>query len=210
MEFKLRPLIVPQDARLEVMVRVEPRDVPKSLSLTVLGHKSVTWTRSDAGLVREGATRRPSFLASGHSLTLSAADCGLQPGDRLDGRDACATGVASSIGMKCDWSGRRSPATDPLESLTAWRQAVGKSVPPELPRRVTPLVQGGPDKELSAEEAARLRTFYLAWIARPVTPELAAARQVWEAARDGANRGRRFRDRDLHLSRAGQAARHRS
>ena len=48
-EFKLRPLIVPQDGRLEVMVRVEPLDVPQSISLTAQGHKAVTWVRGDAG-----------------------------------------------------------------------------------------------------------------------------------------------------------------
>ena len=55
-EFKLRPLVVPQDARLEVMVRVEPLSVPESITLTVLGRKAITWTRSDGGLVREGTT----------------------------------------------------------------------------------------------------------------------------------------------------------
>ena len=52
-----------------------------------------------------------------------------------------------------------------------------------MPAELHPLVQAGPDKELSAEESAKLRNYYLAIVARPCTPELAAARQIWESAR---------------------------
>ena len=182
MEFKLRPLIVPQDARLEFMVRVEPLDVPESISLTVLGHKTVTWTRSDAGLAREGASTTVIVPGQWTQLTISAADCGVQPGDRLDG-----VTLAQRDGI-VEWDclrlvGQALVTSDPLESLTAWRKTLGQTVPPELPGELQPLVQSGPDKELSAEEAGQLRAYYLAVVARPFTPELTAARQVWEAAR---------------------------
>ena len=181
-EFKLRPLVVPQDARLEVLVRVEPLDVPESITLTVLGRKAITWTRSDGGLVREGTTDVAIVPGQWTTLTISAADCGLQPGDRVDG-----VTLAQKGGI-VDWDnlrlvGQAVPATDPLESLSAWRKALGQTVPPELPAELHPLIQGGPDKELSAEEAAKLRDFYVAVVARPCTAELAAARQIWESAR---------------------------
>ena len=56
-------------------------------------------------------------------------------------------------------------------------------MPPELPGELHPLIQGGPDKPLTADELAKLQTYYLAMVARPVTPDLKAARQIWEAAR---------------------------
>jgi hypothetical protein len=61
---------------------------------------------------------------------------------------------------------------------------VGQTVPPELPGELHPLIQGGPDKELTADELEKLRTYYLAVVARPSDPDLIAARQVWEAARE--------------------------
>jgi hypothetical protein len=181
-EFQLRPLVFPHDGRLEVKVRVEPLDPPRSLTVTVLGHKSVTWTRGEAGLVRDGSTSEVIVPGQWTTLTLSAADCGLEVGERL-------TGVTlAQQGGVVDWDemkliGRPSPATDPLASLTAWRRTLGQSSPPELPGELLPLVQAGPDKELSADELARLRTYYLAFIARSVTDELTMARHIWEAAR---------------------------
>ena len=182
MEFKLRPLIVPQDALLDVMVRVEPLDIPQSISLTVQGHKTITWTRTDAGLAREGTSETAIVPGQWTQLAMSAADCGLQPGDRLDGITLAQKG--GIVEWDClRLQGQTDGASDPLESLTAWRKALGQAVPPELPGELQPLVQGGPDKALSAEEAGKLREFYLAVVARPCTAELAAARQVWESAR---------------------------
>src|SRR5213078_2234471 len=45
------------------------------------------------------------------------------------------------------------------------------------------VVAAGPEKPQSAEAVARLRAFYLAYIARPVTDELAARQADWERAR---------------------------
>ena len=52
-EFKLRPLVVPQDGRLEFKVRVERRDVPQSISLTALGASGAV----DASRRRPGPRR---------------------------------------------------------------------------------------------------------------------------------------------------------
>src|SRR5205807_10359351 len=71
----------------------------------------------------------------------------------------------------------------PLESLVAWRKAIGKTPPPELPGELNEIIKAGPDKKLSDEEAAKLRRFYIALVARPVNEEIASARAAWEAAR---------------------------
>lgn len=181
-EFKLRPVVVPQDGRLEVQVRVEPLSVPQSLTLSVLGRSSVRWSRTDGGLVRDGAADVAIVPGQWTRLSLVAADFGLQPGDRIEGI------TLAQQGGIVDWDdlqvvGQASPAADPLESMAAWRRALGQAVPPELPGDLHAVVQAGPDKSLSDEEAGKLRQFYLAVVARPVTADLAAARQIWEAAR---------------------------
>lgn len=182
-EFKLRPLVVPQNARLETMVWVDPRSLPDSFSLTVLGKKAVTWRRVDEGFVRDGTTEpviRPGVWTS---VAIPAGEFGLQPGDRLAGV------TLNQRGGVIDWDalkliGEAVVATDPLESLAVWRRTLGQGVPPELPGELHPLIQGGPDKELTEEESAKLRTFYLAIVARPSDPDLMTARSVWEAARE--------------------------
>ncbi|MCU0960483.1 MAG: PSD1 and planctomycete cytochrome C domain-containing protein [Pirellulaceae bacterium] len=181
-EFKLRPMVVPHDARVEWQVRVAAPDIPESLRLTALGRGSVTWQRDGETLVREGHAESPVPAGAWVRLSVPAADLGLQPGDRLEGV------TLAQRGGVVDWdelilSGQSAPAVDPLESLTAWRKMLGQAIPPELPAELHPLIQGGADKELSAEDALKLRTYYVALIARPVTAELATARQIWEAAR---------------------------
>ncbi len=165
------------------MVRVDPESVPESFALTVLGQKTITWKRTDDGLVREGTTEPAVQPGVWTPLTIKAADFGLQAGpQRIDG-----VTLAQKGGI-VDWDNLRLAGevvrqNDPLESLTAWRKALGQTVPPELPGDLHPLIQGGPDKSLTAEELAKLQTFYLAMVARPVSPDLKAARQIWEAAR---------------------------
>ena len=173
---------MPQDGRLEVMVRVDPLSVPESVSLTVLGRKTVTWKRSEGGLSREGTAEPAIQPGVWTQRTLAAADFGLQPGDRIEGVTLAQSGGVV-VWDNLRLIGQTSPATDPLESLTAWRKLLGKAVPPELPGELHPLIQGGPDKQLTAEESAKLQTYYLAVVARPATPDLSSARQVWEAAR---------------------------
>ncbi len=181
-EFKLRPLIVPPDGQLEVMVRVEPSDVPQSFSLTVQGRKAVTWVRGEGGLAREGSTQVVVAPGQWTQLTIPTIDCGLQPGDRIDGVTlAQQGGIVQWDNMRL--TGQASVATDPLESLTAWRKILGSTVPPDLSAELHALIQGGPDKALSPDETSKLQDFYLALVARPVSPELLVARQAWETAR---------------------------
>ncbi|MHB8955935.1 MAG: PSD1 and planctomycete cytochrome C domain-containing protein [Pirellulaceae bacterium] len=182
-EFKLRPLIFPSGGRLEVMVRLDPLSVPESFALTMLGQKTITWKRIDGGFVREGAMEPAVEPGVWTQITLTAADLGMQAGSqRIDGVTLAQTGGI------VDWdnlrvTGELVPAVDPLASLRVWRTSLGQSVPPELPAELHPLIQGGPDKPWTAEELAKLQTYYLAIVARPATADLAAGRQVWEAAR---------------------------
>jgi len=181
-EFKLRPVVIPQDGVFEFSLRVDATEDPSSLSFGTLTGKTVTWTKSAAGLVRDGAKESDIVPGRWNKLTVTAAELGLKPGERLSGLKLSQTGGiaywdAVTLTGHCD------PATDPLESLTAWRKSLGTTVPPELPGELNGLIQGGPDKALSAEEGAKLRRFYLGVVARPVNEEVESARVAWEAAR---------------------------
>jgi hypothetical protein len=182
LDFKLRPLHIPHDGIVEVWLRADPQDVPKSVSVGVPTKQTITWTKTDQGLVREGKGDAPIQPGTWTKLTVPAAELGLNPGDRLTSITLNETGGIAywdSLAVV----GQTDPATDPLESLKAWRKAQGTTVPPELPAELHSLVQGGPDKPLTAEEGANLTRYYLAVVARPVNEELQAARSAWHAAR---------------------------
>jgi hypothetical protein len=181
-EFKLRPVVIPHDAMFEFSVRVDATDVPAALSFGSLSGQGVTWTRADINLVREGAKDSNIIPGQWTKLTVSATDLGLKPGERLAGLKISQTGGiaywdAITLTGQCD------PATDPLESLLAWRRNLGATLPPELPGELNGLIQGGPDKVLSADEGVKLRRFYVSMIVRPINDETGSARNAWETAR---------------------------
>jgi uncharacterized protein DUF1553/uncharacterized protein DUF1549/cytochrome c len=190
-EFKLRPIVVPEAGKFEVSVRVEPLDVPAFITFGVAGAgrgaravagKSVKWTRTEKGMVRDEASSAAILPGEWTKLTVAADELGLKAGDTVTG-----ISLAQNGGV-CYWDavailGEADPAIDPLQSLTAWRKAIGTTLPPDVPAELSEIVKGGPTKKLSDEEAAKLRRFYLAVVARPLNDELAAARAAWEAAR---------------------------
>jgi hypothetical protein len=180
-DFKLRPLVTPHDATVEVSVYVDPLDVPSRISFGIAGKPAVNWTRGDKGLTRTGSNDPPIRPGVWTKLAISATTFGLKPGDRINGVSFSQAGGivlwdAASI------TGRLSPAQDPLESLTAWRTMMGTAAPPEAPADVAALVRKGPKATLSAKELDRVRQFYLAVVARPMSHDLAAARAAFESA----------------------------
>jgi hypothetical protein len=190
-EFKLRPIVVPDSAMLEAWIRAEPLNVPASVSIGIaatgrgaraVAGKSAKWTRDGEQLVREG--KKDSVVGVGvwTKIVIAVDDLGLKPGDTLTGISLVENGGV------CYWdhisiSGETEPAADPLESLAAWRKALGTALPPDLPAELNDIVKGGAGKKLTDEQASKLRQFYLAVVARPVNDEIAAAREAWEAAR---------------------------
>ena len=184
LDFKLRSLTVPHDGALEVWLQPDPFDVPKTVSIGVPGKQTVTWTYGDKGLVRDGDKHQGSPVQPGQwtKIVVTAADLGLQPGERLSTITLNETaGIAYWDALAL--TGQSDPATDPLESLKAWRKAMGTTLPPELPGELNALVQGGPEKQLSSDEISQLTRYYLAMVARPASEELIAARSAWELSR---------------------------
>lgn len=181
-EFKLRSIVIPEDAVFEFSLRVEATEIPTSIEFGPTGGKHVKWTKAAAGLARNGVQQADIVPGQWNSLKVAATELGLKAGDRLNGLKLNQTGGIAywdAIAL----TGKSVPGSDPLESLSAWRKSLGKAIPPDLPGELHPIIQGGPDKELSPAELSALRRFYLAMVARPVNDEIAAARLAWEAAR---------------------------
>lgn len=181
-EFKLRPIILPQDAVFEVSVLVDAVDTPTSVTFGPQNGKLVTWRKGENGFTRDGGTQVEIIPGRWNKLKVTAADVGLKPGDRIPG---LKLGQFGGITYWDDiaLTGQCEPATDPQESLLAWRRFHGKTPPPELPGDLHPSIQGGPDTVLAPADLGRLKKFYLAMVARPQTEELAQARLTWETAR---------------------------
>lgn len=181
-DFKLRPFVVPHEAQFEFALWVDDVDTPSSVSFGVTGAKSVSWSKTGAGLVRDGASESEIRPGQWNQLKVSATELGLNPGQRINGLKLSQTG-GIVYWDAVEVTGQADPATDPLESMTAWRKALGTTVPPELPAELHGLIQGGPDKVLTAEESSKLGRFYLAVVARPINQEVATARTAWSTAR---------------------------
>lgn len=182
-EFKLRPLTVLPEGALEISLRADPVNVPTAMTLSVPGKGSVTWNRTDAGFVRSGQQEVAFQPGQWARVKVATADLKLKPGDRI------ATINLSQNSGVAFWDhavlvGKPAPENDPLESFALWRQAIGTNPPPDLPGEYHAAVRAGADGEIAAEAHAALRQYYLAVVSRPATAELAAARAVWETARE--------------------------
>ena len=181
-EFKLQAYVMPHAGRLEGWVRIDPTDVPETVSVALAGGKTVTWNKVDGGLAR-GTEKQPSLVPGRWTrIALTADDLGLKPEARLTGLTLSQTGGIAYWDAFA-LTGESNPAADPQESFTAWLKAHGKTAPPETPGELAGLFRNDPKKPLTADERTKLERFYLAVAARPRTPDLAAARAAWNAAR---------------------------
>jgi hypothetical protein len=180
-DWRLVPVTIPQEAVLEASLYIDSIEKPKSISLGIGGAKTLTWLPTDKGYVRAGSEEALP-VGKWTTIKLTAADLELKPDERLG-----ALNLTQSGGI-CYWdnvvlSGQADPSIDCRESLSAWRKLLGNIPPNDLPGELNPIIQAGPAKELSDEDAAKLRKFYLAIVARPVNDEMKAMRETWETAR---------------------------
>ena len=181
-EYKLRPVIFPNDGVFEVVVRADALDIPSSISFGLYRGKAVTWTKSEQRLVRDDAKDSAITPGGWTRLTVPAADLGLKPGDRVSGVRLAQTG-GIAYWDTVTLSGQTDLANDPLESLSAWRKILGTAIPPELPGELHEAIRNGPDKPLADDQMAKLVKYYIGFISRPVNEEVGAARTAWETAR---------------------------
>jgi hypothetical protein len=187
-QLRLRLCVVPAQGTFTAWVRLDPSHPPTAVALQVNNGPKVWWGAEPTAETpyTEGARgkRQGPLPAPGQwaRLSVAATDLGLK-----EGRAVSALALQEYGGIAY-WdavalSGESRPAADPLASFRVWWKGLGGKAPPELPAGLNAVVAAGPEKPTPADAVAKLRAFYLAYIARPVTDELAARQAQWEKAR---------------------------
>jgi hypothetical protein len=187
-QLRLRPFVVPSRGTLTAWVRLDPANPPKALALRVNNGPKVWWGAETVPATpyasRERGTRKGPLPSPDKwaQLSVAATDLGLKDGE------AVSAVTLQEYGGIAYWdavalSGESRPAADPLASFRVWWKSLGGKAPPELPAELGAVVAAGPEKPQPADAVAKLRKFYLAYIARPVTDELADRQAEWEKAR---------------------------
>ncbi len=179
------PRVVPQDAQLEVWLRVDPLHIPQAVMLqltTTQGARMFAWGQADAlgrGAFDSKHQQRVGELPSGGQwakLVLDSATLDLAPGATVDSLKL------AQFGGICQWDGLAirgsAPAVqDPRNSIEAWiAYAKGKNIP-VVPKPVADALKTpAADPDDSQGLQFQIRTQYLKHIARSVPPPLARSR----------------------------------
>lgn len=187
-QFRLRPCVVSAHGTITAWVRLDPSHPPKALGIQVNNSPKVWWgaepTAESAYSGGERGKRKGPLPMPGQWVQLSVAttDLGLKDGQ------AVSSLTLQDYGGIVYWdtialSGESRPASDSLASFRVWWKSLGGKAPPELPAELNAVVAAGPEKPQPADVVAKLRTFYISYVARPITDELAARQAEWEKAR---------------------------
>lgn len=186
------PRVIPQDAQLEVWLRVDPLHVPQAVMLqlnTSQGARQFAWGQADAlgqGAFNTQRKQRVADLPEGgqwKKMVLDSASLDLAPGTTVDSLKL------AQFGGICQWDGLAirgsAPAEqDPRNSFDAWvAYAKGKNIP-VVPKPVADALKTPSDDPADSEGLLfQIRTQYLKHIARHVPPPLARARADAERSR---------------------------
>ncbi len=186
------PRVIPQDAQLEVWLRVDPLHVPDAVMLqldTPQGARQFAWGQAEAlgrGAFDTQHKQRVGDLPPAGQWTkfvLDSAALDLAPGTTVD-----ALKLAQFGGI-CQWDGLAvrgsAPADhDPRHSLEAWlAYAKGKNIP-VIPKPVADALKTPAEDPANSDGLQfQIRTQYLKHIARRVPAQLARARADAERSR---------------------------
>jgi hypothetical protein len=189
MQVRLRPVIVPGNGLFEAWLRLDADNPAHAVAVQLAGAKKVWWGEEPKSTSKYGGggslgERKGPLPAPGQwaKISVSAAELGLKEGQ------AVGSITLQEYGGEVYWdapafTGDLAPAMDPLASFQVWWKNLGGKAPPELPAELNAVAAGGPSKKPAAEAVAKLRAFYLAFVARPVNGDLAIAQAAWEKAR---------------------------
>ncbi len=115
-------------------------------------------------------------------LTVSAKDLGLKPEQLLKDWSFEQSG-GNVLWDRLVVHGSTVPDKDPRSDFHVWwKGAEGKPLP-EVPGPLQEILKLGPEKGAEHAQRDALHDYYLAHIARPLTPELFQKRSHWETAR---------------------------
>jgi hypothetical protein len=188
MQPRLRPIVVTAKGKFEAWIRLDPFSPPKAIAVQFNSGKKLWWGAEHTASSPYGGSGLGTHagqlpeLGKWAKLTASTAELGLRDGQLI------TSITLQEYGGVVFWdtvafSGESHPASDPLASFQVWWKGLGGKAPPELPAELNAVVAAGPAGKHTQEAVAKLRAFYLSFIARPVSEELATCQAEWEKAR---------------------------
>lgn len=181
-DFKLWGPVMPTAGELHAEVRLDEHEPPQTVSITITGGKTITWTKTGDDLVRDGGKPIRRGTGGWFTLRMTADELGIKPSARLAGLTLNQEG-GIAYWDAITLTGTLSPAEDPQASFAAWLKMHGKTAPPEIPGELAGLFRNDPKQPLTSEEREKLLRFYLAVVARPINDELQTAVVAWSSAR---------------------------
>lgn len=190
-QIPLEPIVVPLAATFEVWLYLDPHNTPGAVSVVIgtSGGNRRAWWGEDKAPESEylGAApaERLGKLPPGGAwtkLAFTAEAVNIKPGETIN-----SVTLQEAGGVAC-WdalavSGTSALAADPAASFKVWRKALAGKSPGDVPGELQGVLKDGPEKQADPALVTKLRNFYLAYVARPASDELVAARREWQAAR---------------------------
>jgi hypothetical protein len=188
-EQPLQPLVVPENPRLSVFVRIDRYEPPQSLVLQVdtnHGSHAVVWGESKShGVAKTDPSWMGEIPESGKWLRFEI------PPEKINLKSGAFVNAVSftQVGGIVWWdgltlAGEIHPATDPRSSFRVWwKQRTGKDTP-GVPGEIAGVLKDGPAKNPAPELREKLLRYFLAYIARPsADSELNLRQRAWLDAR---------------------------
>ncbi len=185
----LVPVVLGGTPRVNVWVRLDPLNTPDVVSLELNGRR-VVWgdarafdatTYSKDHTITAGPLPKPGEWTL---LSLDLTTLGMKAGSRLNTIAVQQVG-GTLVWDLCTVTGTAGAAADVLSSFSAWWKviAAGRKQPPGVPADVAGTLNTEPNKVTDVKKREALLRFYLARIARPITPQIARRRAAWEEAK---------------------------
>ena len=178
----------PNQPKLYIWARLDPLSPPRAIALALNGRRFY-WGNEGVmdgpQLGNAGGQQHAGTLPKPGEWTLLSIDpaaIGLKPGTAINKLTLQQIG-GTVFWDQCRLTGNALDSSDPLTSFDHWWKSTDKKATPDLPASLVDTFKASPDKIKDDTRIKPLRDFYLAFIARPLTPDISRLRKEWEVAR---------------------------
>jgi hypothetical protein len=188
LQIGVRPVVVPENGMLSVWVRIDPKSVPRGISIVVQGKRAFWGELPLADGAKRAATGneldRGPLPAAGDwtQLQIPLREFGVKENSRIE-----SFAVQQLGGVvywdECVVSGEISAQFDPLTNFELWRSTASKKSKADLPPGIEKLIGGGTQETQSPEKRKELLNFYIEKISDTAGEDVIALRKKWENAR---------------------------
>ncbi len=179
-----------KNAKISIAARVDAHEPPKAIMLelaTSAGVRRAIW--GDAEQLGSGEVGKPERVRIGDlppggqwtRLEIDAEKFAFKGGETIKGF------VLGQKGGIVNWDALTvtsdvAPADDPRASLTAWWKSRTGQDSPGVPGALAAALKAGPDGKATDEIKAQLKSFFLAYVARPASGDFQTVRAAYEQA----------------------------